>query len=57
MTVAGVIFIVLGVLVILYDLPTPGGEVYGSDGQNTILFFAIGAMLMLAGHLNLHAIP
>lgn len=57
MIVAGVLFIVLWFLVILYDLPTPGGEVYGSHGQNTILFFAIGTMLMLAGYLNLHAVP
>lgn len=57
LTVAGVLFIVLGVLVVLMDLPTLGGEVYGSHGQNTVLCFMIGAMLMLAGYLNLRAVP
>ena len=53
----GVLFILLGILVVLLDLPTIGGDVYGSHGQNTILIFMIGAMLTLAGYLNLRAIP
>ncbi len=57
LTVAGVLFILLGILVVLFDLPTTGGDVYGSHGQNTILIFMIGAMLTLAGYLNLRTIP
>jgi len=53
MAVAGGLFIVLGVLVVLYDLPTPGGNVYGSKLQSTILMFMTGGMLLLAGHHNL----
>lgn len=50
--VAGGLFIVLGVLVVLFDLPTLGGNVYGSNGQNIILLFMVGTMLLLAGYLN-----
>ena len=49
----GAIFITLGVLVVLYDLPTPGGNVYSSHLQSIILLFMIGTMFLLAGLLDL----
>ena len=50
---AGALFIALGIMVVRYDLPTPGGNVYSSHLQSIILIFAIGTMLLLAGLLDL----
>jgi hypothetical protein len=52
MAVVGTLIISLGVLVVLYDLPILGGEVYGSRTQNLSLLFMSGTMLLLAGLLG-----
>jgi hypothetical protein len=49
----GAILILMGSIVVLFGLPTPGGMVYGTHWQNIILIFMIGAMLLLAGRFNL----
>lgn len=45
--------IALGTLVILWDLPTPGGNVISHRGQSIFLLFFSGAMLVLASLPNL----
>jgi len=49
MVVAGTLFLVMGVLVVLYDLPTLGGNVSGSRHQAIFLTFMTGILLLLAG--------
>jgi hypothetical protein len=51
--ICGNALIAIGVLVVLWDLPTPGGNLMGHREQNILLLFFSGAMLVLASVPNL----
>ncbi len=51
MILAGIVFLVLGVLIITLDIPTPGGHYYGSQGQSVVSISALGCIMVLVGYL------
>lgn len=51
MILAGIVFLVLGVLIITIDIPTPGGHYYGSQGQSVVSISALGCIMILVGYL------
>ncbi len=49
----GIVIIVLAILVVALDLPLPGGNMYGTDGQGAILLAFTGLCAMMVGYLEI----
>ena len=51
--IAGVLILVMVAMAAVYDLPLPGGSVYGSRGQGIVLLAFIGLCALTVGYLEL----
>ncbi len=48
----GILIIVLSVLLMVLDLPTVGGNLYGSRGQSVVLLAFVGVCCIILGVLE-----
>lgn len=48
----GILIIVLSILLMVLDLPTVGGNMYGSRGQSVVLLAFVGVCCMIVGILE-----
>jgi hypothetical protein len=53
--IAGILIIVLAVLLATRDLPTAGGNIYGSRGQSIVLLAFVGVCCLVLGYLDLQS--
>ncbi len=54
--IVGLVIIIMAVLVVMYDLPIPGGTMIGSEGQGVILLAFIGICAVLIGYHELQGL-